>query len=95
MRIDRRLLTLAFGGLFWRTFLLIALLIAVSLAAWFQSFRVIEREPRAQRVALQLVANVKLTRTARRFTLHLPARWPWQQAFIEALTRIRALPAAA
>ncbi|RKP54723.1 ATP-binding protein [Pararobbsia silviterrae] len=64
MRIDRRLLTLAFGGLFWRTFALIALLIAVSLAAWFQSFRVIEREPRAQRVALQLVAIVKLTRTA-------------------------------
>jgi two-component system osmolarity sensor histidine kinase EnvZ len=63
-RIDRRLLTLAFGGLFWRTFLLIALLIAVSLTAWFQSFRVIEREPRAQRVALQLVAVVKLTRTA-------------------------------
>lgn len=63
-RIDRRLLTLAFGGLFWRTFLLIALLIAVSLTAWFQSFRVIEREPRAQRVALQLVAIVKLTRTA-------------------------------
>ncbi|MDR5854477.1 ATP-binding protein [Caballeronia sp. LZ062] len=64
MRIDRRLLALAFGGLFWRTFALIALLIAVSLTAWFQSFRVIEREPRAQRVALQLVAVVKLTRTA-------------------------------
>ncbi|WP_179403882.1 ATP-binding protein [Burkholderia guangdongensis] len=64
MRINRRLLTIAFGGLFWRTFLLIALLISVSLAAWFQSFRVIEREPRAQRVALQLVAIVKLTRTA-------------------------------
>jgi two-component system osmolarity sensor histidine kinase EnvZ len=64
MRIDRRILTHVFGGLFWRTFLLIALLIAVSLAAWFQSFRVIEREPRAQRVALQLVAIVKLTRTA-------------------------------
>jgi two-component system osmolarity sensor histidine kinase EnvZ len=64
MRIDRRLLTLVFGGLFWRTFLLIALLIAVSLAAWFQSFQVFEREPRAQRVALQLVAVVKLTRTA-------------------------------
>lgn len=64
MRIDRRLLMLAFGGLFWRTFLLIALLIAVSLAAWFQSFRVIEREPRAERVAMQLVAIVKLTRTA-------------------------------
>ncbi|MEX3955730.1 ATP-binding protein [Trinickia sp. EG282A] len=64
MRIDRRFFTHVFGGLFWRTFLLIALLIAVSLAAWFQSFRVIEREPRAQRVALQLVAIVKLTRTA-------------------------------
>jgi two-component system osmolarity sensor histidine kinase EnvZ len=64
MRIDRRFLAHLFGGLFWRTFLLIALLIAVSLAAWFQSFRVIEREPRAQRVALQLVAIVKLTRTA-------------------------------
>ncbi|KNH10058.1 Osmolarity sensory histidine kinase EnvZ [Candidatus Burkholderia brachyanthoides] len=64
MRIDRRLLALAFGGLFWRTFALIALLIVVSLTAWFQSFRVIEREPRAQRVALQLVAVVKLTRTA-------------------------------
>jgi hypothetical protein len=37
----------------------------------------------------------RLTRTARRWTLRLPARWPWQQAFIEALQRIRALPAAA
>jgi hypothetical protein len=36
----------------------------------------------------------RLTRTARRWTLHLPARWPWQHAFIEALTRVRALPAA-
>jgi hypothetical protein len=33
-----------------------------------------------------------LTRTARRWTLHLPARWPWQRAFAEALSRIRALP---
>jgi hypothetical protein len=37
----------------------------------------------------------RLTRTARRRTLHLPARWPWRDAFIEALERIRALPAAA
>ena len=36
----------------------------------------------------------RLTRTARRFTLHLPARWPWQEAFIEALSRVRALSAA-
>ncbi len=37
----------------------------------------------------------RLTRTARRFTLHLPARWPWRNAFVEALERIRALPVAA
>jgi hypothetical protein len=37
----------------------------------------------------------RLTHTARRWTLHLPARWPWQHDFIRALARIRALPAAA
>jgi hypothetical protein len=37
----------------------------------------------------------RLTRTARRWTLHLPARWPWQGDFTRALARIRALPAAA
>src|SRR5688500_7272749 len=36
----------------------------------------------------------RLTRTARRWTLHLPTRWPWQHAFVEALACIRALPAA-
>ena len=37
----------------------------------------------------------RLTCSARRWTLHLPARWPWQHDFIRALARIRALPAAA
>jgi hypothetical protein len=37
----------------------------------------------------------RLTRNARRWTLHLPARWPWQTDFIRALSRIRALPDAA
>jgi hypothetical protein len=37
----------------------------------------------------------RLTRNARRWTLHLPARWPWQHDFVDALARIRALPAAA
>jgi hypothetical protein len=37
----------------------------------------------------------RLTHNARRWTLHLPARWPWQHDFIRALARIRALPAAA
>jgi len=35
----------------------------------------------------------RLTRTARRWTLHLPARWPWQNDFTAALKRLRALPA--
>ena len=37
----------------------------------------------------------RLTRSARRYTLHLPARWPWQEDFTAALERIRALPALA
>jgi hypothetical protein len=37
----------------------------------------------------------RLTRTARQWTLHLPARWPWQHDFNRALARIRALPALA
>jgi hypothetical protein len=37
----------------------------------------------------------RLTHSARRWTLHLPARWPWQHDFIRALAKIRALPATA
>jgi hypothetical protein len=34
----------------------------------------------------------RLTRSARRTTLHLPARWPWAIDWATALTRIRAIP---
>jgi hypothetical protein len=34
----------------------------------------------------------RLTRSARRFTLHLPARWPWAHTFTMALARLRCLP---
>ncbi len=34
----------------------------------------------------------RLTRSARRVTLHLPARWPWAIGWGAALTRIRAIP---
>ncbi len=37
----------------------------------------------------------RLTRSARKWTLHLPARWPWQHDFAAALKRLRALPAPA
>jgi hypothetical protein len=34
----------------------------------------------------------RLTRTARQWTLRLPARWPWQTDFHTALDAIRTLP---
>ena len=34
----------------------------------------------------------RLTRKARRLTLHLPQGWPWQNQFGSALARLRALP---
>ena len=34
----------------------------------------------------------RLTRSARRLTLHLPQRWPWENQFSGALARFRALP---
>jgi two-component system, OmpR family, osmolarity sensor histidine kinase EnvZ len=55
-------------SLFWRTFLLIVLLILASLAAWAQSFRVFEREPRARQIAQQVVSIVNITRSALLFS---------------------------
>ena len=34
----------------------------------------------------------RLTRSARRLTLHLPYRWPWAEKFSRALARLRAIP---
>lgn len=51
-------------SLFWRTFLLVLLLIVASLVAWLQSFRVFEREPRARQIAQQVVSIVNITRGA-------------------------------
>ena len=50
--------------LFWRSFLLIALLLVVSVAASFQILRLTEREPRARELAQQAVSVVNLTRAA-------------------------------
>jgi hypothetical protein len=36
----------------------------------------------------------RLTRSARRLTLHLPERWPWAEPFLAALARLRAIPIA-
>ncbi len=34
----------------------------------------------------------RITRSARRLTLHLPTRWPWALSFHDALIRLRAIP---
>lgn len=50
--------------LLWRTFLLVALLMMVSVVAWFAIFRTYEREPRARQLAQTMVSVVNLTRAA-------------------------------
>jgi len=52
------------SGLYWRTFFLLAFLIAASMAAWVISFRMVERTPRANQIAAQVVSIVTITRSA-------------------------------
>jgi hypothetical protein len=49
-------------------------------------------EPKRLRYRILHVAG-KLTRHARRVTLHLPADWPWAAAIMRAFKRLEALPA--
>jgi two-component system, OmpR family, osmolarity sensor histidine kinase EnvZ len=50
--------------LLWRTFLLIAALMLISVVAWFQIFTTYERDPRARQLSQLVVSVVNLTRTA-------------------------------
>jgi two-component system osmolarity sensor histidine kinase EnvZ len=50
--------------LLWRTFLLVALLMMISVVAWFAIFRSYEREPRARQLAQTMVSVANLTRAA-------------------------------
>lgn len=51
-------------SLLWRTFLFVALLMVLSVAAWFAIFNAYEREPRARQLAQTLVSVANLTRAA-------------------------------
>ncbi len=51
-------------SLLWRTFLFVALLMVLSMAAWFAIFSTYEREPRARQLAQTLVSIANLTRAA-------------------------------
>jgi hypothetical protein len=70
--------------------------LAHNLLRWTSVLGLPHRTLRAARAMRRRLLTVpgRPTRTARRWTLHLPAGWPWQTALIEALTRVRALPGA-
>ncbi|MDO8933850.1 MAG: ATP-binding protein [Rhodocyclaceae bacterium] len=50
--------------LLWRTFLLVAVLMLLSVLAWFAIFSTYEREPRARQLSQMLVSVANLTRSA-------------------------------
>ena len=51
-------------SLFWRTFLLLMLLLIITALGWLQSFRVLSEVPFSRGVAQQIVSTVNLTRYA-------------------------------
>src|SRR4051794_29542344 len=71
--------------------------LAHNLLRWTELLGLPDSTVRAARTLRRRLLAVpgRLTRHARGWTLHLPARWPWQGDYINALNRIRALPAAA
>lgn len=64
MKMIRNRLGWLRSGLFWRTFILLAFLITASLLTWVTSFRTVERTPRAQQIAAQVISIVTITRAA-------------------------------
>jgi Transposase DDE domain group 1 len=71
--------------------------LAHNLLRWTQLLGLPDTTIRAARTLRRRLLAIpgRLTRHARGWTLHLPARWPWHGDYITALARIRALPAAA
>src|SRR3954463_5441163 len=70
--------------------------LAHNLLRWTQLLGLPETIVRTSRTLRRRLLSIpgRLTSHARGWTLHLPARWPWHGDYTEALTRIRALPAA-
>ncbi|HET8694527.1 MAG TPA: histidine kinase dimerization/phospho-acceptor domain-containing protein, partial [Aquabacterium sp.] len=54
-------------SLFWRTFILLAVLLTAGIVAWVQTFRSLEFEPRAVQAAQQIASLVNLSRAALRY----------------------------
>jgi hypothetical protein len=68
--------------------------LAHNLLRWTQLLGLPDTTVRAARTLRRRLLQVpgRLTRHARGWTLHLPARWPWHGDYLDALNRIRALP---
>ena len=71
--------------------------LAHNLLRWTQLLGLPDTTVRAARTLRRRLLEIpgRLTRHARGWTLHLPARWPWHGDYIRALNTIRALTAAA
>ena len=71
--------------------------LAHNLLRWTQLLGLPDTTVRSARTLRRRLLSIpgRLTRHARGWTLHLPARWPWHGDYISALNTIRALPAAA
>src|SRR2546428_10500750 len=51
-------------SLLWRTFILLAALVLLTTAAWFEIFRAYEIQPRARQLSQNLISVINLTRAA-------------------------------
>lgn len=68
--------------------------LAHNLSRWTQILALPNTTVRTARTLRRRLFTIpaRLIRTARRWTLRMPARWPWAEDFLAALARIRALP---
>jgi DDE family transposase len=70
--------------------------LAHNLGRWTGMIGLPDQVPRTARTRRRRLFEIpgRLTRSARQWTLHMPARWPWRADYDRTLARIRALPAA-
>lgn len=74
---------------------LVATTLAHNLVRWTQLLGVNSPKLRVAKTLRRRLLAIpgRLTRSARRLTLHLPTGWPWRTEFEDTLRRLRAIPA--
>ena len=83
------------GKFFANAALLVLVCLAHNLLRWTATLGLGVRDEQVVAKTLRrtlLALPGRLTRTARRWMLHLPARWPWAHSFTMALARLRCIP---